>query len=79
MSKEEFKIYRMLAARLNYMAQGNPMIQYPAKETCRSMAKPTVQYFLKIKRLVRFIQGLGPVTLENKWQTEEESRRITVM
>ena len=34
----EAKSYRMLAARLNYMSQDNPMLQYSAKEACRSMS-----------------------------------------
>ena len=36
----EAKTYRMLAARLNYMAQDNFLLQYPTKEVCRSMARP---------------------------------------
>ena len=32
----------MLAARLNFMAQDNPAIQYAAKEICRNMARPEV-------------------------------------
>ena len=37
---EECKSYRMLAARLNFMAQDNPAIQYAANEICRNMARP---------------------------------------
>ena len=52
LTKEEHKEFRMLAARLNFMAQDNPMVQYPAKEVCRAMAKPTEKDFQKIKKTV---------------------------
>ncbi len=78
LTKEEFKAYRMLAARLNYMAQDNPMVQYSAKEVCRSMANPTVKDFAKVKRVVRFLKGLGEVKWEYKWQEEAEFGNIVV-
>ena len=78
LTKEEFKAYRMLAARLNYMAQDNPMVQYSAKEVCRSMANPMVKDFAKIKRVVRFLKGIGAVRWRYKWQEEEEFGAIVV-
>ena len=71
-------MFRMLAARLNYMAQDSPAIQFAAKEVCRCMTKPACEDFVKIKRLVRFIVGLPEVTWEYRWQDEEESMRISV-
>ena len=44
------------------MAQDNPVLQYPAKEVCRSMARPSVTDF------VRFLKGVGPVKF-NSWFT----------
>ena len=55
----EAKAYRMVAARLNYMAQDDPWLQYPAKELCRSMAKPTRGGFARAKRVMRFLKGTG--------------------
>jgi hypothetical protein len=78
LTKEEFKSYRMLAARLNYMAQDNPMVQYAAKEVCRAMSRPTAKDFAKIKKVVRFLKGLGAVIWKYKWQCEDESCNITV-
>ena len=40
LSVEESKGFRMVAARLNYMAQDNMYLQYAAKEICLNMAKP---------------------------------------
>ena len=74
----EAKTYRMLAARLNYMAQDNPLLQYPAKEVCRSMARPSVTDFGKVKRLVRFLKGVGPVKFNYEMQEESEAKHIMV-
>jgi len=78
LTKDEFTSYRMLAARLNYMAQDNPLVQYAAKEVCRSMSCPTVKDFMKIKRVVRFLKGLGPVIWKYEWQEENEFGKIVV-
>ena len=43
LNTDERKSFRMLAARLNYMAQDDPTIQYSAREICRKMANPTSQ------------------------------------
>ena len=78
LTAEECKAFRMLAARLNYMSQDNPWLQYPAKEICRNMAKPRMGDFGKIKRLVRFLKGAGGVKFLYEWQDEAEAREITV-
>lgn len=69
---EEVKAYRMLAARLNCIAQDDPSIQYAAKEVCRKMAQPHVGDFQRIKKLVRFMKGIDFVKWEYRWQEEEE-------
>ena len=76
---EECKSFRMLAARLNYMAQDNPFLQFPAKEICRNMAKPTASDFGKVKKLVRFLKGVGEVKFWYEWQSEREAQKITVI
>ena len=40
MDKEEAKKFRGMVARMNYVAQDAPDLQYPAKEMSREMAKP---------------------------------------
>ena len=74
----EAKAYHMLAARLNYMGQDNIMIQFPAKEVCRSMSDPEVKDIVKIKRLARFLKGLGPALMKYKMQSEGEAKLVTV-
>ena len=70
----EQKAYRMMAARLNFMAQDNPAIQFAAKEACRKMSSPEVSDFVKLKNLARFVAGVLTVEWEYPWQSEEESR-----
>ena len=79
LSMEERKAFRMIAARLNYMAQDNPWLQFPAKEVCRNMAKPRASDFTKTKRLVRFLKGAGEVKFLYAWQNEDEACDITVL
>ena len=74
----ECKAFRMLAARLNYMTQDYVWLQFSAKEICRSMANPKANDFMKIKRAVRFLKGIGGVKFKYKWQSEEEAPDITV-
>ena len=69
----------MLAARLNYMAQDNPWLQFPAKEICRNMANPQAGDFGKIKKVVRFMKGSGEVKFLYEWQSEQEAQEITVI
>ena len=78
LTREECKSFRMLAARLNYMAQDNVWLQFPAKEVCRNMANPRLRDFEKIKRIVKFLIGVGEVKLWFRWQSEEELRNISV-
>ena len=73
MSKDEITAYRMLAARLNYMSQDDPVIQFPAKEACRRMADPALEDFEVIKRLARFMRGIEEVAWEFRWQDDEDA------
>jgi hypothetical protein len=78
LDKEEGKVFRGLAARLNYMAQDNMFVQFPAKEICKNMSNPTRQDFAKIKRVVRFLKGMGDLSLLYAWQPEEEAGKVMV-
>ena len=75
---EEYKSYRMLAARLNFMAQDNPAIQYAAKEICRNMARPGSAHFARIKKLARFLLGVETSRWECPWQEEPEAANLKV-
>ena len=49
LQKEEEQGFRALAARANYVAIDVPNIQYPTKEICRDMSKPSVSVCEKLK------------------------------
>ena len=78
LSIEEYKAFRMVAARLNYMAQDNPWLQFPAKEVCRNMAKSRASNFMKTKRLVRFLKGSGEIKFLYAWQNEDEDEACDI-
>jgi hypothetical protein len=79
LNKQECKEYRTLAARMNYMAQDNLVIQFAAKEVCRRMSSPDEEDFARAKRLARFIAGVKTVEWEYPWQEEEETRVLRVL
>jgi len=76
LQKEEEQGFRALAARANYVAVDVPNIQFPTKEVCRDMSKPSVSAYEKLKRLARYMVGFEEVTFEYKWQSEEEATKI---
>ena len=75
---EECQTYRALAARVNYIAQDNPCIQYSAKEICQHMANPAVEHFAKTKKLARFIVGVKSARLCYAWQSEAEALHMKI-
>ena len=51
---EEAKLYRRVAARLNYLSTDRPDLQYAVKEAARSMAKPCHAYIGLLSRIGRY-------------------------
>ena len=47
--------YRALVARLNFLAQDCPDLQYPAKELSKDMASPSEGSWRRLKKTVRFL------------------------
>jgi hypothetical protein len=64
--------FRALAARMNYLAQDAPEVQFAAKEVCREMARPTRDGWRKLKILARFILERAAVVWQFAWQDEVE-------
>ena len=50
-------LYRMVAARANYLSPDRIDAQYAIKECCRGMAQPTALHLGKLKRLARYLIG----------------------
>ncbi len=63
---------------MNYNAQGNPCTQFPAKEVCRNVKKPTAADFQKVKKLARLSVGLETVKFCYVRQSEAEARELKV-
>ena len=72
----EAKEFRGVAARMNYLAQDSPDVQFATKEVCRGMARPTRSDWRKLKKLARFIVGRCAVVWEYKNQEEGQEMRV---
>jgi hypothetical protein len=66
----EATAFRALAARINYLAQDSPDIQYAAKEVCREMARPTSRSWRRLKVLARFLLEREAVVWKFDWQED---------
>ena len=44
-----------MVARANNLAQDRPDIQFPTKEVCKCMSKPTRRCWVKLKRIARYL------------------------
>jgi hypothetical protein len=62
--------FRALAARLNYLAQDSPDVQFAAKEICRDMACPSQASWKKLKVLARFLLERETVVWQFAWQDD---------
>ena len=60
--------YKGLAARLNYLAQDRPDIQYAVKEAARRMSKPTTGDWGLLKRIGRYLLGAPRALQTFRWQ-----------
>ena len=70
--------FRALAARANYMAADVPNIQYPTKEVCRDMSKPSVEAYERIKKLARYLLSFTEVRFDYEFQDENEAAKLRV-
>jgi hypothetical protein len=69
----EITEFRAMAARLNFMAQDCPDVQFAAKEICREMAGPTGSSWSRVKRLARYLLLRTKAVFEYEWLYEEPS------
>ena len=70
MGPRESIMFQGLAARLNYLAQDSPDLQYAAKEVARDMARPRVGAWRRLKRVVRYVLGRESVVWKFGWQED---------
>jgi hypothetical protein len=62
--------FRALAARLNYLSQDSPEVQFAAEEVRRDMARPSQSSWRKLKVLARFLLKREAVVWKFEWQEE---------
>ena len=76
-SKEGAK-YRRLVARLSYIAQDIPDMQYATKELCRHMADPRQADLRAMKRLATcLVRRERLIHMYDKQQTSSKTLQIT--
>ena len=71
LDSQEAKVFRGLAARLNYLAQDRPDLQYAAKEVSRRMARPSTKDWALLKRVGRYLVGAPRATQTFAWQSPQ--------
>ena len=76
MDRAEATVFRGLAARLNYLSQDAPDVQFAAKETAREMAKPTRGAWRRLKKLARYLVSRVSVVWTYRWQEEGQRMRV---
>ena len=70
LDKEEAKVYRGLAARLNFMSQDCPDLQFPIKPCSREMAKPTRGSWRHLRKVARCLMNVERIVWEFELQDE---------
>ena len=68
--------YRACVARLNYLAQDRSDIQFPVKELCRFMSKPTKGDHNNLIRLGKYLKGRREVAVRFPYQAKNDSLSI---
>ena len=57
LGKEEGKVFRGLAARMNYMGMDDVDLLFGSKACSKEMARPTMGSWKKMKKVARYILG----------------------
>ena len=77
LGKPEATIFRGMAARMNFLSQDCPDLQYAIKPGSRDMATPKRGSWTGMKKVARYLAGRRAVVWEYPWQ--EEPARSTVL
>ena len=62
--------YRALVARLNFLGQDSPELQFPAKELSKDMSCPTTGSWGRLKKMIRFLVARRRVVWHFPFQEE---------
>ena len=74
MEKKEGTEFRGVVARMNFLSQDCPDLQFPVpvKESSKQMAKPTEGSWKSAKKIARYLVGRERVIWRYDWQEEGE-------
>jgi hypothetical protein len=70
LEKEEAKVFRGLAARLNYMSLDDADLQFGVKVCSRDMANPKKGSWRMMKKMARYLIGREAVVWQFRWQED---------
>ena len=76
LNKEDSRIYRRAAARLNYLSLDRPDIGYAIKEVARCMANPRVGDDSGIKRIIRYLVQYPVLELRYPFQDRPVNLKV---
>jgi len=65
---EDARLYRGVAARLNYVAPDRSDIAYAVKEAARNMSSPTASGLRRLKKIGRYLIGVPRLVSKFNWQ-----------
>ena len=63
-------------ARLNYLGQDSPEVQFPAKELSKRMSRPRVGDWARLKKTLRFLIDRHRVVWGYPWQEQAGVVRV---
>ena len=72
MEEKEGTEFRGVVARMNFLGQDCPDLQFPVKECSKQMANPTKGAWKSAKKIARYLVGRERVIWRYDWQNEGE-------
>ena len=76
LDKAEAKVFRGLAATLNFLSLDSPDLQFPIKQCSRDMGTPKRGSFKGLKKMARYLVGRKRVVWNFAWQDEQKFAQV---
>ena len=70
MVDKDASLFRAISARINFLAQDRPDLQFASKEMSRRMSNPLLRDWLPLKRIGRYLKGRPRMIIMYAWQDE---------
>ena len=70
MEESEGTEFRGVVARMHFLSQDCPDLQFPVKECSKQMANPTRRAWRSAKKIARYLVGRKKVVWRYDWQDE---------